>query len=238
MTTVVVSQPMVFPWVGLFEQVRLADVFVHYDDVQLPNSASFSTRVQVKTAQGSRWLTVPVRREGAPLIKDVRIDEAQRWRDKHLQTLRHSYTHAPFFDEMLALAESVYGLETDLLSEFDVAGVEAVSGYLGLAPRFVLSSSFGTTSSGTQKLADICEQLGATRYVTGLGALDYLEYEIFERLGIRVEYMQYERVPYPQLHGPFTPSVTILDCIANCGRACAEVVRSPSAYWKDVVRDG
>ena len=42
----VVSQPMFLPWIGLFEQVRLADRFIHYDDVQLPQGRSFISRVK------------------------------------------------------------------------------------------------------------------------------------------------------------------------------------------------
>ena len=38
--TVVISQPMFLPWVGLFEQARHADVWFHYDDVQLPQGRS------------------------------------------------------------------------------------------------------------------------------------------------------------------------------------------------------
>ena len=53
MTTVVISQPMLFPWVGMFEQVALADVFVHYDDVQF-SKGSFTNRVQLKTARRVR----------------------------------------------------------------------------------------------------------------------------------------------------------------------------------------
>jgi len=53
---IVISQSMYFPWVGLLEQIRLAEFFVHYDDVQL--TRVFTNRVQVKTAQGSKWITV------------------------------------------------------------------------------------------------------------------------------------------------------------------------------------
>ena len=49
MTVVVISQPMLFPWVGMFEQIRLADVYVHYTDVQF-SKGSFVNRVQIKTA--------------------------------------------------------------------------------------------------------------------------------------------------------------------------------------------
>jgi hypothetical protein len=229
---------MFFPWLGLFEQVRLSDVYVHYDDVQLPQGRSFITRVQLKTPQGSRWLTVPVRHDAKALIKDVRIDETQNWRAKHLATLRHCYARAPYFDEMLAVAERIYGLDTSSLWELNVAGIEEVSRYFGFAPRFVLSSSLATESHGSRKLLDIVELLGGETYVTGLGAMNYLDYDIFESRGVRVEYMQYQRAPYPQLHEPFTASVTILDCIANCGKEGAQYIRSESIYWKDFIDHG
>ena len=56
---IVISQPMFFPWVGLFEQIRLADIYVHYDDVQF-SKGSFVNRVQIKTNKGTQWLTVPL----------------------------------------------------------------------------------------------------------------------------------------------------------------------------------
>jgi hypothetical protein len=229
---------MFLPWVGLFEQVRLADVYVHYDDVQLPQGRSFITRVQVKTPQGSRWLTVPVRREAKGLIKDIRIDETQNWRAKHLATLQHCYARAPFFREMLDVAERIYGLDTSSLWELNVGGIEEVSRYFGFEPQFVLASSLGAKGQGTRRLVDIAELLGADTYVTGLGAMNYLEYDLFESREIRVEYMQYQRASYPQLHGPFTPAVTVLDCIANCGREGAQYVRSDSIYWRDYIDDG
>ena len=50
----VVSQPMYFPWVGLLEQIRLSDQFVHYDDVQY--TRGFYNRVQVKVPGAIRWM--------------------------------------------------------------------------------------------------------------------------------------------------------------------------------------
>ena len=58
----VISQPMYFPWVGMFEQVRLCDIFVYYNDVQF-SKGSFTNRVQIKAPnnEGFKWLTVPLK---------------------------------------------------------------------------------------------------------------------------------------------------------------------------------
>jgi hypothetical protein len=74
--------------------------------------------------------------------------------------------------------------------------------------------------------------------ITGLGARDYLEHEMFDRAGVRVEYMTYRKVPYPQLHGAFTPYVSVLDLIANTGKSGKSVIVSGSVYWKDFLANG
>src|SRR5687768_8507939 len=67
-TTVVVLQPGYRPWLGFFDQMRRADVFVYYDGVQY-DKHGWRNRNRIKTQSGPLWLTVPVRhggREGGP----------------------------------------------------------------------------------------------------------------------------------------------------------------------------
>src|SRR2546426_6682671 len=81
--TLVVSQPMFMPWVGLFEQVRLADVFIHYDDVQLPQGRSFVSRVQIKVPTGVMWLSAPLdRKRSGRAINEVLFASRADWRRK------------------------------------------------------------------------------------------------------------------------------------------------------------
>jgi hypothetical protein len=47
--------------------------------------------------------------------------------------------------------------------------------------------------------------------------------------------MKYEMVPYPQLHGEFTPYVTGLDLLANCGREGRSVICSGAIDWKEFI---
>lgn len=232
-----VSQPMVWPWVGFFEQVRLADVFVHFDDVQLPVGRSFITRVQVKTPAGLRWMKIPVLADGHPrLIKDTFLEDGKNWRASHRSLLAEALAGTPFVSDALALVDTVYSAPAVSLADVNRLAIEAVADYLDLRPRFILSSAIGSGRSSSEKLIDIVAAVGGQAYITGHGALNYLNHELFEAAGLRVEYMDYKMVPYPQLHGPFTPSVTILDLIANCGRAGREFLCSSSVYWKEFGR--
>ena len=235
MKAIVISQPMFFPWVGIFEQMRLAEVFVHYDDVQFPQGRSFTNRVQIKTRDGVNWLTVPVTRKGLQPINEIQTDETQRWREKHVAALRQNYAKAPFRDEMLALVASVYALESANLSEVNIAGIESIAAYFGLAPQFVRSSTLPVGGASSARLLDLTRHLGGDTYITGHGARNYLDHELFERQDVRVEYIDYQKCPYPQLHGEFTPFVSALDLVANCGRDGTRVLVSGTVPWRQFV---
>lgn len=232
---VVISQPMLFPWVGMLEQVRLADVYVHYSDVQF-SKGSFVNRVQFKTAQGSRWLSVPL--QGLSLgqrIDQVQIDRSRGWRQQHLQLLAQAYAGAPYLKEMLALVEEVYAADPLTIDRLSEASLLAVCGYFGLdqGTRFVSVAALGVAGVGSQRVLDIVQTLGGDTYVTGMGARNYLDHQAFERAGIRVEYMDYRKLSYPQLHGEFTPYVSSLDLIANCGRQGLHYLQSGTLNWRE-----
>lgn len=226
---------MFLPWVGLFEQVRLADVFVHYDDVQMPQGRSFVSRVQVRSASGISWLTTPLdRARSGKLIKDVVFFDAEDWRGRHLRTIRHSYASRPYFGVMWPLAEEIYANQTNSLSEFNIGATERIARWLGLSPHFLRSSEMGVGGASTERLVALCESLGCDVYVTGLGALKYLAHEQFEARGISVRYMDYKKMPYEQGHGEFIPYVSILDTIANCGERTRDLLCSEAVYWREM----
>ena len=239
MKRVVISQPFFFPWVGMFEQIRLADVYVHYDDVQF-SKGHFANRVQYKTAAGSAWLTVPLKDlHLGQFIKAVQFDDRKDWRARHLSQLAQAYDRAPFRDEMLALVRDVYSKPARGVCDVSVESIHAVCRYFGFADpdNFLFSSQMGVPGSSTARVLEVVEKVGGDVYITGHGAKNYLDHELFERRGVRVEYIDYQKVPYPQLHGEFTPYVSILDLIANCGREGEKYVCSGTRHWRDFVAE-
>src|SRR5216684_7456421 len=93
--TLVVLQPGYLPWLGFFDQLRRADVFVYYDDVQFDKNG-WRNRNRIKTGSGVQWLTVPVlhKGRGLPRICDVEIDNRTGWARKHITTITQAYARA------------------------------------------------------------------------------------------------------------------------------------------------
>ena len=231
---IVISQPMYFPWVGLLEQIRLADIFVYYTDVQYVRG--FFNRVQIKREHGVSWLTVPLRDlHRGQLINEIAIDERVDWRAKHRSLLKHAYSASPHVDEMLNLVDQVFSEKVNSLGDLSRASVSCLSNYYGFmnGKKFVSSSDLGVGGKSSERLCDICLNFHATTYITGHGAINYLDHELFERRNIRVEYMNYKKIEYPQLHGPFTPFLTGLDLVANCGKEGVKYICSDAKYWKE-----
>jgi len=229
---------MYFPWVGLLEQIRLTDIFIHYNDVQL--ARGFSNRVQVKTEHGIKWITVPLReRHRGQLICEVALDNRVNWRRQHRDVLRQAYRKAPFCNEMLALVDEVFSCECNTLAEIARESMYALVRYFGLHHTVIFqdSAELGVTGASSQRLLDLCLAVKGQTYITGHGAQNYLDHELFERSAIRVEYMKYEHNAYSQLHGDFTPFVTALDLIANCGHDGKECIVSQSIYWKEFINE-
>ncbi|MFM1989534.1 MAG: hypothetical protein RJA99_2491 [Pseudomonadota bacterium] len=234
---IVISQSMLFPWVGLLAQVRLAQVFVHYDDVQF-SRGSFVNRVQLKTARGVEWLTVPL--QGHRLgqrIDEVRVAPQAAWLSRHLELLQRSLGDAPYAADALTLAHEVYAAGHDRLSDLACASTMALARYFGLdaGRRFIHAGELGIPGRSTDRVFGIVAALAGTSYVTGHGAARYLDHERFERAGIAVEYMDYRCDPWPQPHGAFTPYVSGLDLVARLGRAGGDRLALGTVPWRRFV---
>ncbi|MBX2853307.1 MAG: WbqC family protein [Phycisphaeraceae bacterium] len=239
MTVVVISQPMYFPWVGLFEQIACADVFIHLDDAQYSKGA-FTNRVQIKLTANAKnkWLSVPIDRQaiGTP-IAEVPLDESKPWRQAHRDRLAQVYASARYLGDMLALVDKVFAQTAESIADLDIAAIEAVCEYfdLGRGRRFIRSSTMGVPGRSSRRVADLVCAAEGDRYVTGHGAASYLDHEMLESRGIETHYIDYLRRPYPQLHGEFDPHVSILDLIANTGTAGRDIICSPTVAWRQFI---
>ena len=105
---IVIHQPDFIPWIGFFDRLIKSDIFVVLDNVQYIRQG-WHHRDKIKTASGSMWLTVPVKKKGRyeQLINEVEIDYSQNWQSKHLKTIHHNYGHAKYFSTHLMLELSM-----------------------------------------------------------------------------------------------------------------------------------
>jgi hypothetical protein len=236
MTKVVISQPMYFPWYGHLEQLKHCDIYVFYDDAQFSKGSMFN-RVQLKNGDRQSWMTVPLKNDDLRLSINQRHPiDGKDWRKEHLRLFQELYSKAAFFNDALRILESVLdeyadGSSLALLSE---ASTKALAVAFGLTHiEYKRSSRLDIFGHSSQRVADICSLLNATQYITGHGAKNYLDHNLFDARGIQVQYISYGLKPYPQHSGrQFLPYVSALDCIANCGPTAHEYLDGSLVSWK------
>jgi hypothetical protein len=75
----------------------------------------------------------------------------------------------------------------------------------------------GIEGQKTDRLIQILQHVGATHYMSGPSARDYIEQEKFDSAGIELSYIEYNYPEYQQLYPPFDPYVSILDLLFMTG---------------------
>jgi WbqC-like protein len=218
-TTLVVLQPGYLPWLGFFDQLRRADVFVYYDDVQY-DKHGWRNRNRIKTQNGPLWLTVPVRHAGRGTtlrILEIEIDMRTPWARKHVASIRQAYARAPFLHRYLPALEELLQRRWERLVDLDVACTDLMAEWFGLRRPVERSSALGIDGDRSERLINICRRLGASTYLSGDAARSYLDLPLFQRHGIGVQWQEYVHPVYPQLHGGFVSHLSALDLLLNCG---------------------
>lgn len=220
MKKIAISQSNYIPWKGYFDMIAAVDEFIIYDDMQYTRR-DWRNRNQIKTPHGLQWLTVPVKAKGKfdQKIIDTEID-GFAWSLNHWKALVQNYRRAPHFGEIAEWIEPLYfSTSYTHLTQLNRRFIEEVCKYLGIKTVISNSGDYSLLDGKTERLTNICVQAGATEYISGPAAKDYLEEKIFTEQGIKITWFEYSEYPeYPQLWGEFTHGVTILDLLFNCGK--------------------
>jgi hypothetical protein len=221
---VAILQSNYIPWKGYFDLIHDVDLFIFYDDVQYTHS-DWRNRNKVMTRDGPRWLTIPAGHNMKLQICEVEISD-QRWKQQHRNVIEQNYRNAPFFDELQPLLDFLYENSITNLSDYNQRAIRHLSDILGIQTEFTDSRLLGVEGGKTGRLIGILEKVGATHYISGPAARDYLDEYLFVEAGIKLVYKEYPVYPhYRQCFSPFSPFVTILDLIFNVG------VDAPHFIW-------
>ena len=223
-------QPTFLPWIGYFALADRVDEFVLLDNVQF-DKRSWQQRNKIKTPQGPKFLSVPVKSKGKSdqLIKDVEIllEGDRNPLRKILSSIEQNYRQADHFntyiDDIVKLLD-----KPDLnLSKLNQAILKWCWKVLGITTAVTEASTLAVTGSKDHLLVNICNVRGADLYFSPPSSKTYLEYsDAFNRAGIELVYHEYHHPIYSQLYGTFEPHMCILDLIFNEGNKSLEIIRS------------
>lgn len=222
---VAVLQSNYLPWKGYFDIINDVDLFVFYDDVQFTRN-DWRNRNRIKTPNGLKWLTVPCGADISRLIHEVRIEPA-KWQEKHFNQIAEAYKQSPYFARYEPFWRRIYRESAwQSLSELNQTLIRRIMGeLLGVTRQYADSRQYELTERGAPRLLSLLQQVGATSYVTGPSAANYLNEQMFRERGIELIWKDYNGYPeYPQLYPPFEHRVSIIDLLFNTGPDAAKYI--------------
>lgn len=220
MKKIAILQSNYIPWKGYFDIINYVDEFIIYDEAQYTRR-DWRNRNLIKSRYGLKWLTIPVEVKGKynQTIRETKIAD-RSWAEKHWESIRHNYHEADYFDEYKLQFESTYkkATELDFLSEVNLLFIDFINRILHIKTKISQSTQYHLKGNRNEKIISICEQSGASSYVTGPAARQYINEDLFKKNGIELEYFSYDNYPeYNQLHGSFLHKVSVIDLIFNTG---------------------
>ena len=227
---IVILQSNYIPWKGYFDLMAAADEFLLFDEVQFTKN-DWRNRNRIVLNGKLHWLTLPVKTAGTfgGAIDQIEVSNAN-WARVHWSTLKQAYSRAPHYAAIAPILEEAYLATASVtrLTQINEQFLKTIAGILDLRTAICRADIVPrTTADPTDRLVEICKARGATTYISGPAARNYLRTDAFIRAGIGLSYANYTDYPtYPQACASFEHGVSIIDTLMQCGHDAKHQLKS------------
>jgi len=217
---VAIHQPNYLPYLGFYDKMKHADVFVIYDDAQF-NKEDFQHRNKIRIFHGWKWLTVPVEKKPLPIneikIRNKLTPKGVKWSDAHFRDIMDNYKDAPYYHTHESKLDTIYKIKYNKLFDLNMALINFFKWAFQINTKLIFSSELGLTSKSTERLVEMVEALGGDVYLSGPMGRDYLDISLFDNKGIKVEFQDFKHPVYNQRYEGFIPDMSGIDALFNTG---------------------
>jgi len=228
-TAAAVMQPTYLPWLGYLDLMDQVDTFVLLDTVAF-DYRSWQHRNRIPGPDGEpTWLSVPVSKATRrSVITDVEIATGAEFPDRHVNILAERYRDGPapgLLDEVTA---RIAGAPDGRLVDLTVPLLAWLADRFSITTPLVLASELPGAGRRSELLASLTEAVGADRYVSPPGSLDYLadDHSAFDERSIEVLVHRYDHPHYDQGPGAFQSHCSALDLALRHPEAAPAVLRA------------
>ncbi len=207
-----VMQPYFLPYIGYFQLIAAADLFVVYDNIKYTKKGWINRNRMLLNGVAATF-SLPLK-SGSDRLH-VRDRELAGHFDPEdlLNKFKGAYRRAPYFAQTLPLVEQIVRNEDANLFRFLHHSIVKVCAHLGIATGIRISSQLAVDAElkSEDKVLALCEAVGAGTYVNSIGGIELYSKEVFRRKGIDLQFIQSKPFEYPQFGGPFVPWLSIID---------------------------
>ena len=99
-----------------------------------------------------------------------------------MEKITRSYTNSKFFKKNYkSFFEEVYSKEWKFLFELNSELLRQIIDWLGLKIQIIKESELNINGNSTERLVNVCKELGAETYVSGVGGKEYMNEKLFQK---------------------------------------------------------
>jgi hypothetical protein len=214
MKTIAIMQPYLFPYIGYFQLIEAADVFVIYDNVQYIKRG-WINRNQILLQGKSQFFVLPVQKnsQGTPINRTFFSEDCEVAKQKTLETIRRAYLHAPYFKKSFPVLEEVFNCNERNVSRLAEMSIRRVLEYLNIDIQIYCASEVNHDKNlrGEDKILCLVKALEGDKYINPIGGIELYSPEWFWQCGIELKFLRSKVSPYKQYDKPFVPNLSIID---------------------------
>jgi len=208
-----IMQPYFLPYLGYFQLISAADVFVVYDTVQYTKKGWINRNRMLRNGTDTKF-SIPLKKDSDFLDISERCLSDTFDPVKLCNQIKGAYGKAPEFKTTMPLIEKIALYKSSSLFDFAHNSIRQCCDYLNITTPIRISSEVeGGVSNlhNTDRVIDICHRLGATGYINPPGGRGLYKPDIFQGEELKLQFIQPRMSDYPQFGAAFVPALSILD---------------------------
>lgn len=213
---ITIHQPEFLPWLGFFDKISQADLYVVLDNVQFEKNY-FQNRNKIRISNGWTYISVPIDKSTLTKnIKDVKIAYLPKWKQKAEKTITQNYRKAAFFEQFAPDLFNILHKNQAFLMSLNIEIIQFLFSAVKIKTPLIFASDISNTNlKSTNLLLDICKNTGADIYLSGPSGRDYLETEKFSEIALK--FHSFTHPTYQQQFADFLPYMSGIDLLFNYG---------------------
>lgn len=215
-----IMQPYFMPYIGYFSLIKHTDEFILFDPVQFIRHGWIERNRILKPDGGWQYIQVPLIKDKGrdTLIKDVKINNNENWKQKIIAQLQHYKKKAPYYKNVIGLLNDIFVSQYEDITHLNRASLGFICSYLGIERRFPIFSEMNLeiekVNAPDEWALNICKALKADSYLNPIGGTDFFDRSKYEKFNINIQFQRMNIVEYDQRIGyDFEPALSIIDVL-------------------------
>ncbi|MBP9991498.1 MAG: WbqC family protein [Bacteroidales bacterium] len=212
-----IMQPYFMPYIGYYSLIKHTDEFILFDPVQFIRHGWIERNRILKQGGGWQYIQIPLIKDNGrdTLIKDVRINNAEPWKQKMLAQLQHYKKKAPYYFKVIKMLNEIFAEDFTDITHLNKMALQVSCDYLGISREFPIFSEMNlaidSVNAADEWALNICKAMGCTEYINPIGGTEFFDRSKYNQAGVQISFQQMEITEYVQGGEPFEPGLSMID---------------------------